>query len=97
MPLSRVTTRIVREGATMTVTAQWRRDPDTGALTPQVNGVFSCATTKADGSGAQMMTTGVDGIPAIVDVLTAAEKAQLAALADRVFAALRDTYGLTEA
>ncbi len=97
MPLSRVTTRIAREGATLTLSTQWRLNADTGAIEPMVNGVFSCTTTKADGSGAQVMTTGVDGIPAIADVLTAAERAQLAALADRVFAALRDTYGLVEA
>lgn len=97
MPLVKSTSRIQRDGATLHLTAQWRRDGNSGAVLPQVNGVFTATTTKADGTGPHVMTTGVEGVPAIVDVLTAAERTQFAALADKVFAALRDTYGLTEA
>lgn len=100
MPLSKITTRIVREGTTVTMTAQWRRNldgPVPGPVELQVNGVFTATTTKADGTGPQMMTTGVDGVPALVDLLTAAQKTQLQAIADAIFVALRDAHTLTEA
>ena len=97
MPLVKSTSRVMREGAVIHLTGTWVRDGETGNVVPQVNGVFTCTTTKADGSAPQIMTTGVDGVPAIVDVLTTQERTQLAALADKVFAALRDQYGLSEA
>ncbi len=96
MPFTKSSSRLVRAGAHIALTCQYVRNPDTGTVTPSVNGVFQATTTKADGIGAMQLVTGQDEVPPLMSMLTDAERAQLTALCDKAFTAFLDRYGLTE-
>ncbi len=95
MPFTRSSSRLVRTGAQVALSCQYVYDPDTGTVAHSVNGVFQATTTKADGTDPMPLITGRDGVPALYDLLTEAEKAQLSAICDKVLSQIATRFGLT--
>jgi ribose 1,5-bisphosphokinase PhnN len=92
MPYTRTSTRLRKDSAVVTITMQWRADPDrAGALVPIVNGLLQGVGTLADGSGAQRLE-----LPPLREMLSDVERGQVLALAEALYARLLERDGLSD-